>query len=73
MLKLVEKDIYYTQLKDNYAMLIENREGTKILNTIEAINIYTTSFGDMGARILGLGLLKNTNLLYLAFSIFLKE
>jgi len=33
----------------------------------------TISFGDMGAKILGLGLSKNTKLLYLVLRMFLKE
>jgi len=35
--------------------------------------VYNKALGDIGAKILGLGLLKNTSLLYLEFSIFLKE
>jgi len=73
LLKLFRKDKNYEKLKDGYAKLIENKEGSEILNTIEIIYISNTPFGDMGAKILGLGLLKNTELLYLALRIFLKE
>ena len=73
MLKLFRKDKNYEKLKDGYAKLIENKEGSEILNTIELIYIDNKPFGDIGAKILGLGLLKNTKLLYLVLSIFLKE
>ena len=69
---MFKKHKNYKQLKDHYAYLIGNREGSEILNTIEDIWIYNKPFGDMGAKILGLGLLKNTKLLYLDLSIFLK-
>jgi len=73
LLKLFEKDKSYKQVKDGYAKLIENKEGSEILNTIENIWICNEPFGDMGEKILGLGLLKNTELLYLVLRIFLKE
>jgi len=73
LLKQFEKHGSYKQVKDGYIKLIENKEGSKILNTIEQIHIFNSPFGDMGARILGLGLLKNTKLLYLELGIFLKE
>jgi len=72
LLKLFEKDENYEKVKNGYARLIENEEGSEILNTIEQIYISNTPFGDMGAKILGLGLLKNTKLLYLHLRIFLK-
>ena len=73
MLKLFEKDENYEKVKNGYARLIENEEGSEILNTIERIRIHNEPIGDMGAKILGLGLLKNTRLIYLELSIFLKE
>jgi len=73
LLKLFEKDKNYKEVKDGYAKLIENEKSSELLNTIEKIFISNTSFGDMGAKILGLGLLKNTELLYLVLGIFLKE
>ena len=73
MLKLFKEHESYEKVKDGYEKLIENKEGSEILNTIELIDIYHTPFGDMGARILGLGLLKNTKLLYLRLGIFLKQ
>ena len=73
MLNQFEDHEYYKEVKDNYVKLTENEEGIKILNTIETIHIDNKPFGDMGARILGLGLLKNTKLLYLQLRIFLKE
>ena len=51
----------------------EEELGYKLLNTIDKISIFNQPFGDMGARILGLGLLKNTKLLYLNLRIFLKQ
>ena len=73
MLKLFEKDENYEKVKNGYARLIENEEGSEILNTIEKIDICGATFGDMGAKILGLGLLENTKLLYLELGIFLKQ
>jgi len=73
LLNQFEKHKNYKEVKDGYVKLIENKEGSKILNTIETIDIFNRPFGDMGARILGLGLLKNTKLLYLQLGIFLKE
>ena len=45
----------------------------ELLNTIEAIYINNEPFGDMGGKILGLGLLKNTKLLYMNLSIIYKQ
>jgi len=73
LLKQFEKDKSYKIAKDEYTKLIENKEGSKIFNTIEYIEICDKPFGDMGAKILGLGLLKNNKLLYLELRIFLKE
>ena len=73
MLKQFENHGSYKKVKDGYEMLIENEGGIKILNTIELIRVLNEPFGDIGARILGLGLLKNTKLLYLELGIFLKQ
>jgi len=70
---MFKKHKNYKQLKDHYAYLIGNREGSEILNTIDRIWIYNQPIGDMGAKILGLGLLKNARLMYLELSIFLRE
>jgi len=73
LLKLLEENERYEKLKDGYTKVIENEEGSEILNTIEKIDICGATFGDMGAKILGLGLLENTKLLYLELGIFLKQ
>ena len=73
MLKQFEKHEKYGKVKDGYTKLIENEEGSEILNTIELIHIHNQPFGDMGAKILGLGLLKNTKLLYMNLSIIYKQ
>ena len=57
----------------NMQSLLKIKKVYKLLNTIDKISIFNQPFGDMGARILGLGLLKNTKLLYLVLSIFLKQ
>jgi len=53
--------------------LLKIKKVLKYLNTIERIDINVAPFGDMGGKILGLGLLKNTKLLYMNLSIVYKE
>ena len=61
------------QSKLNMQSLLKIKKVVKQLNTVERIGICDGSFGDMGAKILGLGLLKNIKLLYLVLRIFLKQ
>ena len=68
-----EEDENYEEVKDGYKKLSENKEGSRLFYTIEKIHIINEPLGDMGGKILGLGLLKNTKLLYLVLRIFLKE
>jgi len=73
LLELFEKHNNYKEVKDGYTKLSENKEGSRLFYTIERIDIRNKPFGDIGAKILGLGLLENTNLLYLVLSMMYKE
>jgi len=73
LLELFEKHENYKEVKDGYTKLSENEEGSRLFYTIEEIHIDNIPFGDIGGRILGLGLLENTNLLYMNLSMMYKE
>jgi len=73
LLELFKQDKNYKEVENGYKELSENKEGNRLFYTIEAIYIQNKPFGDMGAKILGLGLLENTKLLYLVLSMVYKE
>jgi len=73
LLELLKKDKNYKEVENGYKELSENEEGSRLFYTIEAISIINIPFGDMGGKILGLGLLENTNLLYMNISMVYKE
>jgi len=73
LLELFKQDKNYKEVENGYKKLSENKEGSRLFYTIEVIYISNKPFGDMGAKILGLGLLENTKLLYLALSMVYKQ
>jgi len=68
-----EKHENYKEVEDGYTKLSENEEGSRLFYTIERISMNNIPIGDMGGKILGLGLLENTKLLYLTLSMVYKE
>ena len=73
MLEQFKQDKNYSIVEDSYKKLSENKGGSRLFYTIERINIRNKPFGDMGGKILGLGLLENTKLLYMNISMVYKE
>jgi len=73
LLELFKKDENYSIIEYSYKKLSENKEGSRLFYTIERIDIKNKPFGDIGAKILGLGLLENTKLLYMNLSMVYKE
>jgi len=53
--------------------LVKIKKVVELFYTIELIHIINKPLGDMGGKILGLGLLENTKLLYLALSMVYKQ
>jgi len=73
LLEQFKEDRNYKEVENGYKKLSENKEGSRLFYTIEEIHIKNKPFGDMGGKILGLGLLENTKLLYVNLSMVYKE
>jgi len=73
LLEQFKEDKNYKEVENSYKKLSENEEGSRLFYTIERIGILNKPFGDMGGKILGLGLLENTKLLYMDLSMVYKE
>lgn len=68
MKKLETDKSTYDLVNERYKKMIANSEGKKVPNFIERIYDHTESYGDLGGKILGLGLAKATKLIYLDLS-----
>ena len=73
MLELFKQDKNYKEVENGYKKLSENKEGSRLFYTIERIGILNKPFDDVEGKILGLGLLENTKLLYMNLSMVYKE
>lgn len=65
MKKLETDKSTYNRVNERYKKMIANSEGKKVPNFIERIGDHIESYGDLGGKILGLGLAKATKLIYL--------
>jgi len=74
-MRQVEKEnVCYSRLNGCYEEMVVKNDGNLIyLMVVERTNDYEKPFGDIGGRVLGLCLLKADKLLYMDFSIFLKQ